>query len=1150
MSIMFMKKLSLFFVAICISVATFAQFSGSGSGTKDDPYLIFNPIQLDQVRNFVGKYVYFKLMTDIDLTEFIADNYPTEGWLPIGNSNKSAYFSGEFDGNGKTISGLWINRPQTDNVGLFGYVAGSTTSIKNLTLKDANIKGRSSVGGVVGYGSGFSMDSVTFSGNVIGNYGNVGGIIGNANYSCSFTNIIVYGEIAGSDEVGGIAGYAYEGLTIKRCMSFVKLLSSGNYCGGICGHAYSGSLETNYSHCKITSNGNYIGGIVGYAKGDIYDNYTTGTLVSKNGKMGGICGYLEGSNKKITSYPYYSYSYCERNYSLVSIIGGDSIGGIVGMFDGREGTYAGETYKYYSYIYSNVVMCPQIKGKGEYIGKIYGYEYGSGRYTYVGSVGTTETNKALTTTKIIVDGVEQGSTGDNEQNGQSAGKTVLQYKAAYMGIGWNFTDVWDIQETESFPYLSFQCAPPTLDVATAISGSTMLSGQGKDGATIIVQVGDKQYQTPCSNNVWTLSLPALVAGTEIEVYAVSDDKRPSYVISAVVSYLGTGTEGDPWQIHTAEELSNISGNGYFQLMNDIDLSAIANWTPLGATNSISGDFDGKNHTIKGLNINSTDENMGLFGTCNGLNIHDLNIEVKKIAGGKNTAALAARLLNATITNCHVKGGSIKGGGNVGALVAIAQDCTIEGCSTKNNITSGDLVGGIAGSASGSISQCFTEGILISSASGSVVGGLVGSNQATVNDCYSTATIKANDYAGGLIGYNYGAVSNCYATGDLSSTNHAGGLVGYNDGTAATTKNSCAMNSKIDVSSAKGSAIRVIGGIKNSAPTPDMNNYALKTMAVSINNIPQKIYDDNLNGVTKTDAELKQESFYFLLEWDMDETWNIREGETYPLLTRFMSEPVVRSLHLSDDNTIYRAGTYIGGLDYTRNISGEDKYASFCLPFGVNADNNASALAKLYTPLGIAFQYRNSQDQEVMKVFFVSTDSIAAGNPFVAQLGTGLGSAITVVANTDSIAAGVIGSTDIIYPYEYNSAEVGNQASIPMNGHLAFGGALATVNIQDAMVLQPNGEFSAANTQDIAPFYTYLVISNQLLSKCQKVIAFVSDNSDIPSFIEDLQDETGNNQINVYTLDGKCIMQNISKEEALQILEKGIYLFNKEKIAIQ
>lgn len=63
-------------------------FGGSGSGTKADPYLIFNPIQLHNIRNFTGyDEVYFKLMSDIDLTEFIDDNSPTEGWEPIGSVN-------------------------------------------------------------------------------------------------------------------------------------------------------------------------------------------------------------------------------------------------------------------------------------------------------------------------------------------------------------------------------------------------------------------------------------------------------------------------------------------------------------------------------------------------------------------------------------------------------------------------------------------------------------------------------------------------------------------------------------------------------------------------------------------------------------------------------------------------------------------------------------------------------------------------------------------------------------------------------------------------------------------------------------------------------------------------------------------------------
>ncbi len=70
---------------LLLPLASKAQFSGSGTGTENDPYLIFNAIQLAQVRNFLNKSVYFKLMADIDLTDWIADNSPSQGWLPIGN---------------------------------------------------------------------------------------------------------------------------------------------------------------------------------------------------------------------------------------------------------------------------------------------------------------------------------------------------------------------------------------------------------------------------------------------------------------------------------------------------------------------------------------------------------------------------------------------------------------------------------------------------------------------------------------------------------------------------------------------------------------------------------------------------------------------------------------------------------------------------------------------------------------------------------------------------------------------------------------------------------------------------------------------------------------------------------------------------------
>jgi len=93
---------------LCCAATTFAQFSGSGAGTESDPYLILNPIQLNQLRNFLNQSgVYFKLMADIDLTEFLEDENPDQGWQPVGSS--SAAFKGILDGNGKTIKSLWIS---------------------------------------------------------------------------------------------------------------------------------------------------------------------------------------------------------------------------------------------------------------------------------------------------------------------------------------------------------------------------------------------------------------------------------------------------------------------------------------------------------------------------------------------------------------------------------------------------------------------------------------------------------------------------------------------------------------------------------------------------------------------------------------------------------------------------------------------------------------------------------------------------------------------------------------------------------------------------------------------------------------------------------------------------------------------------------
>ncbi|MBR5101661.1 MAG: dockerin type I repeat-containing protein, partial [Muribaculaceae bacterium] len=171
--------------------------------------------------------------------------------------------------------------------------------------------------------------------------------------------------------------------------------------------------------------------------------------------------------------------------------------------------------------------------------------------------------------------------------------------------------------------------------------------------------------------------------------------------------------------------------------------------------------------------------------------------------------------------------------------------------------------------------------------------------------YSTTDTRGVQYAGGIAGYSYGKIDNCYALGDLYATNYAGGIVGYLDGANAEVNNCFAINNKIDVSDQSGVAMRVIGGFKNGAQTPQSNNYALKTMVVSVNNVTQIIYDDPLEGISLYNNSLMQQSTYATQGWDFTNVWGIDEGEGYPYLLALVEEetPDIIAGDVNGDNTV-------------------------------------------------------------------------------------------------------------------------------------------------------------------------------------------------------------------------------------------------------
>ena len=207
-----MRKLLLSSLAFLFAtIPIFAQFSGSGTGTANDPYLIYNEIQLAQVANFNGQEgVVFKLMKDLNVSTYISENSPSQGWLPIGTS--SSPFKGTFNGNSHTVSGIFINRSSTNYVGFFGVIDGAT--ISDLKVNATYIKGNNYVGAIAGYSkntftiSGCSAVISQTPGITAKQY--VGGIVGRTDIVSSSKNISncnVQGSISATSYVGGIVGY-------------------------------------------------------------------------------------------------------------------------------------------------------------------------------------------------------------------------------------------------------------------------------------------------------------------------------------------------------------------------------------------------------------------------------------------------------------------------------------------------------------------------------------------------------------------------------------------------------------------------------------------------------------------------------------------------------------------------------------------------------------------------------------------------------------------------------------------------------------------------------------------------------------------------------------------------------------------------------
>lgn len=191
---------------------------------------------------------------DINIT-LTGDINLTGEWTPIGNYEQK--YTGTFDGNGKTITGLTIDQKETSFLGLIGYL-GSGGKVQNLTLENVNLNGNWNVGGVVGYNNG-TVTACTASGSINGKE-RVGGIVG-CNYLGTVTACYnTSSTVNGSYLIGGVVGQNNKGI-VTACYNASGSIYGEVTVGGVVGDNYTGTVTACYWS-------NYAGYGIGNGTGD------------------------------------------------------------------------------------------------------------------------------------------------------------------------------------------------------------------------------------------------------------------------------------------------------------------------------------------------------------------------------------------------------------------------------------------------------------------------------------------------------------------------------------------------------------------------------------------------------------------------------------------------------------------------------------------------------------------------------------------------------------------------------------------------------------------------------------------------------------------------------------------------------------------
>ena len=716
-----------------------------------------------------------------------------DGYTPIGVS--ASQFNGLIDGNGYSISNLYINRAGIDNVGLVG-VSNGAGEVRNIGVKDVNITGKRYVGAVVGYC--FGTISGSYSSGIIEANQNAGGLTGIND---------------------GLAA-ANPGL-IQNSYSTAYARTSSNYAGGLSSWNYYGEIINSYATGGVSASSSS-GGLVGISTAgstvnSFWNSETSAQVISAGGdgltmaQMQSASSFSGWDFSNVWAInPGSSYPYLQNNqqlpapapnpFEVSSIQDLDNIRNFLhghyiltrnldfeddGSYDNVSGWEAFKTSVTTGEGFSPIGVTASrfiglLDGNGYAISNLYinrpttdnigliGYSNGAGEVRNMGVIDTDITGRYYVGAIVgycfgtIATSYSTGSIMANQNAGGLAGIND-GLAATNPGLIINSYSLADVQASSvragglsAWNYYAEIINSYATGAVSASSSSGGLVGTSSSATSTnsywnMETAAVNTSEGGLASTTWDMKLQSTYTGWDFDnIWSIDEKTSYPYLKINVSSPLPVPA---PIEIYTIQDLYSIRDYliGHYILMNDLDFDdnnsyeQLGSWMdfksdmttgdgfePIGTTsaNEFRGFFDGNGFVIKNLYISrASTSNIGLFGY-------------------------------------------------VGTAGRIARTGIVDA-----DVTGGRYVGAFAGYSNGTILNCFSTGSITNTVTGDA-GGIAGYNYGLgtstgfISDCYSRASVTGLARVGGLVGWNYYAtVINSYSTGAVTGTSATGGLVG-------------------------------------------------------------------------------------------------------------------------------------------------------------------------------------------------------------------------------------------------------------------------------------------------------------------------------------------------------------------------------------